>query len=348
MALANSTSSRRTQSLRYVEMSGAHRSAVVLMSLSEAAASKVLAGLSEDDIRAIGEAMADLEQVEAPAVEAVLLEYAKDLLDCVHVPVSGRHFALHVLPDLVGTDRRQDVAGHLERSLSTDFQEQVAAVPPMALAALLKDELPQVRAIALLLMDVETASGVLACMTEADQFEMTRRMGGVSDVSDTVVRDVQASLEHLLGPAMVSRLTLHGVEQTARMLSRMGKTHSEPLLARIAKADKALAESIRRNMVLFSDLAVLQDRAIQALLKEVDASDLVLALRGTPRELRDLFLRNVSKRRREDLLEELEIMSPVPRSRAEEARFNVVETALRLHEEGVLFFPIGADAEELV
>jgi len=329
-------------------MSGAHRSAVVLMSLGEAAAQKVLARLSEDDIQAIGEAMADLEQVEAPAVEAVLLEYAKDLLDCVHVPVSGRHFALHSLPDLVGESRRQDVSCHLERSLSTDFQEKVAAVPPMALAALLKDELPQVRAVALLLMGVETASLVLACMTDAEQFEMARRMSCVSDVSDAVVRDVQTSLEDLLGPAMVSRLTLHGVQQTARMLSRMGKSHSEPLLARIAKEDKALAESIRRNMVLFSDLAVLQDRAIQALLKEVDAQDLVLALRGTVPELQDLFLRNVSKRRRDDLLEELEIMSPVPRSRAEEARFNVVETALRLHEEGVLFFPIGADAEELV
>jgi len=329
-------------------MSGAHRSAVVLMSLGEAAAQKVLARLSEDDIQAIGEAMADLEQVEAPAVEAVLLEYAKDLLDCVHVPVSGRHFALHSLPDLVGESRREDVSCHLERSLSTDFQEKVAAVPPMALAALLKDELPQVRAVALLLMGVETASLVLACMTDAEQFEMARRMSCVSDVSDAVVRDVQTSLEDLLGPAMVSRLTLHGVQQTARMLSRMGKSHSEPLLARIAKEDKALAESIRRNMVLFSDLAVLQDRAIQALLKEVDAQDLVLALRGTVPELQDLFLRNVSKRRRDDLLEELEIMSPVPRSRAEEARFNVVETALRLHEEGVLFFPIGADAEELV
>jgi len=128
----------------------------------------------------------------------------------------------------------------------------------------------------------------------------------------------------------------------------MGKEFSEPILTRIAQTDKALAESIRRNMVLFSDLAVLQDRAIQALLKDVDSGDLLLALRAATESLREVFLRNVSQRRRADLLEELAVMSPVTLSRAQEAQQNVVEIALRMHEEGVIFFPIGADADELV
>ncbi len=338
----------RRASLRYTEMSGAHRSALVLMTLDEAAAERVLRHLSEDDIAQIGDAMADLEVVGPADLKAVLIEFTKDLLDSVHVPVSGRDFALHTLPGLVDEDRRGEVQAVLERELSTEFEDLLDSVPPMAVAAILRDELPQVRAIALLLMGEDKASSVLGCMTENEQYELTSRMSRVDDLSECVVRDVQASLCDALGPSLTYRLTLHGVEQTARTLSRMGKEYSEPILTRIAQTDKALAESIRRNMVLFSDLAILQDRAIQSLLKEVDSGDLLLALRAASESLREVFLRNVSQRRRTDLLEELVVMSPVTLSRAQEAQQNVVEIALRLHEEGAIFFPIGADADELV
>jgi flagellar motor switch protein FliG len=117
---------------------------------------------------------------------------------------------------------------------------------------------------------------------------------------------------------------------------------------RIAKTDKELAEAIRKRMVRFEDLQLLDRRGIQALLKETDGSELVLALRGAETAILERFLNNLSKRRAEDLVEEIAIAGAMPRRRIEEAREGMVQTAMRLHDEGVLFFPIGAEAEDMV
>ena len=101
-------------------------------------------------------------------------------------------------------------------------------------------------------------------------------------------------------------------------------------------------------MVVFGDLSVLDFRAIQALLREVDRGDLLLALKGASDEMRELFMSNLSKRAAGDLKEELEIMGPTPKSQVDRAQENLVETALRLHDEGILFLPVGAEADEMV
>jgi flagellar motor switch protein FliG len=146
----------------------------------------------------------------------------------------------------------------------------------------------------------------------------------------------------------VDRYAVEGIDRTAQMLGRLGKTVSEPLLARLAKTDKELSETLRRRMVVFEDLTVLDFRAVQALLREVDRGDLLLALKGATDEMREIFFANLSKRAASDLREELDIMGPTPRSQVMRAQENIVETALRLHDEGVIFLPVGAEADEMV
>ena len=122
----------------------------------------------------------------------------------------------------------------------------------------------------------------------------------------------------------------------------------EPLLKKIASRDASLADAIRKRMVRFEDLQALDRRGIQALLKEVDSSDLVVALRGADKAVLDRFLQNLSKRRAQDLVEEISLSGALPMRKVQEARENLVQTAMRLHEEGALFLPVGGDAEEMI
>jgi len=173
-------------------------------------------------------------------------------------------------------------------------------------------------------------------------------MAKIKTIDARTARDVEESLREALGSGLTARLRFQGVDQTARVLCKMGRDVYEPLLARIAKDDKALADAIRKRMVQFEDLTALDRRGIQALLKETDAGDLVLALRGAEHNLLNLFLQNLSKRRAQDLVDEIAISGASPRRRVEEARENLVQTALRLHDEGALFFPVGSEAEEMI
>jgi flagellar motor switch protein FliG len=255
---------------------------------------------------------------------------------------------LGVLPDLVDEDRRDRVTGTLKRELSTEFEDYLATKPAPAIAALLKDEHPQTQSVALMMMGTENAARVLFHMDEQEQYELALRMAKLSQIPGELADDVETSMREALEDEGMDRWTIKGMDRTAQVLGRLGKNLTEPLLAKLAKFDKDLSETLRRRMVIFPDLSVLDFRGVQALLREVDRGDLLLALKGADDAMKELFFSNLSKRAAQDLAEEIEIMGRTPKSQVDRAQENMVETALRLHDEGVLFLPIGAEADEMV
>jgi len=318
------------------------------MFLHPRVAAGLLTRLTAGEVTQIGIAAKRLEQLSPELLDQVTSAFVRDLSDISHMPHSGKDFALNQLKELIEPERRNAVHEPIRRELDNGFQEFISTCLPSAVAILLQDEHPQAAATALLMMGRENAAQVMKLMLDREQYEYARRMASIQSIDGQTARDVEASLRDGLGRGMVARLEIQGVDQTARILCRMGRAAYEPLLARIASKDKSLAEAIRKRMVRFEDLQVLDRRGIQALLKETDGGDLVLALRGAEAQILQRFLSNMSKRRAEDLVEEIQIGGAVPRRRIEEAREGMVQTAMRLHDEGMLFFPIGAEAEEMV
>ena len=346
MEMAKSAIAR--SSLQFKDLSGPERSAVLMMFVHPRVAAGLLSRLSTGEVTQIGIAMKRLERLEPSVIEEVVAHFVRDLSDTVHLPHSGKDFALNQLSKLVSEDKRKAVDDAVRREIDDGFEQFISQCVPSAVAIILRDEHPQARATALLMMGSENATKVLSLMLEKEQFECTRRMARMKSVDASTARDVEASLREALGSGLVARLRFQGIEQTARILCRMGRSAYEPLLARIASQDKGLAEAIRKKMVQFSDLHALDRRGMQALMKEIEANDLITALRGADRALLSHFLQNLSKRRAEDLVEEIAIASPIPMNRIQEARESIVQTAMRLHDEGALFFPIGADSEEMI
>ena len=334
--------------LRFEDLSGAERSAALLMFVHPRVAAGLLSRLTTGEVTQIGIAMKRLERLSPDVLDQVIATFVRDLSDVVHLPHSGRDFALNQLAELIGEERRESTHEAIRRDIDTGFQDFIGACLPAAVSIILQDEHPQAQATALLMMGAENAATVMALMPESVQFQCTRRMAKIKTIDARTARDVEDSLREALGSGLTARLRFQGVDQTARVLCKMGRDVYEPLLARIAKDDKALADAIRKRMVRFEDLTALDRRGIQALLKETDAGDLVLALRGADHKILNLFLQNLSKRRAQDLVDEIAISGASPRKRVEEARENLVQTALRLHDEGALFFAVGSEAEEMI
>jgi flagellar motor switch protein FliG len=318
------------------------------MYLDASIARFLLDRLSTDEIREIGMSMSEMERVEPTIIESVVADFVRDLHELAILPRTGRDFALGVLPELVDEDRRDRVSGTLKRELSTDFEDYIGTKPAPAIAALLKDEHPQTQSVALMMMGTENAARVLFHMDEQEQYELALRMAKLSQIPGELADDVETSMRQALEDEGMDRWSIKGMDRTAQVLGRLGKNLTEPLLAKLAKFDKELSETLRRRMVIFPDLSVLDFRGVQALLREVDRGDLLLALKGADDAMKELFFSNLSKRAAQDLAEEIEIMGRTPKSQVDRAQENMVETALRLHDEGVLFLPIGAEADEMV
>ena len=330
------------------ELGGAQRAAVLVMYLESPVAKLLLEHLVTREIQEIGLAMADVEYVDPAVIEEVVADFIRDLYRVAMVPKTGREFALDVLPDLIDDDRRERVYGALRRNISTEFADYIATRPERTIATIIQDEHPQSQAIALLLMGPDNAARVLEVMDEQERYDLSLRMARIEQVPGELADDVEAALRGALEDHGSDRWNVPGLDRTAQTLGRLGRPINEPLLGRIAKHDQELSERLRRKMVVFDDLRVLDNKSVQTLLKSIDRQSLLMALRGADTAMRDLFLSNMSGRAAEDLREELDIIGPQPKSKVDVAKEEIVQVAVRLHEEGVIRLAMGDSEDELV
>ena len=328
------------------DLTGIQRAAILVMYLDKEVARTLLRELQTEELQQIGLAMATIEDVDQAVIEEVVAEFVRVLYDVSLMPSSGSHYVKNVLPDLLEETKRDEVLPNVFRRVDAEFKSMVEALPAKSLAALLRDEHLQTQAAALCLMGPGNAARVMTHLDEELRPDITSRMARMEHIPGERADDIVESIRSVLG-GKVDQLSVGGVERTARVLGNMDREENEDVLDRIADEDDELAQALRRRMVVFDDLAEIDDRGIQTLLKQVDREELVRALKGAANQTRERFYKNLSSRAAEDIKEAIEILGPLRRSVVDEAQTSIASLALELSERGEIFLPIG-DSEDLV
>ena len=325
-----------------VVLSGLEKAAILVMYLQRDTARQVLKKLSDEEVKKLGMAIAAVQHVPDSVIESVVGDFVMGLQSVALVPYTGRDFAQSVLPQLVDEGRRHVVAGAIRRRVGSDFEEFVKSRSASAVAAVLREEHPQVQAVALLRMGSENASRVLAALGDEAQYDLTIRMARAERVSGELADDVEDSIQRALAD-QDDPLAIGGAQTTARILGRLPREKNQTVLVRLRDEGNDLADRLQRLMVVFDDLINLDDRAIQQLLRVVERGDLVMALKGTTPELRGRFLKNLSSRAAADLQDEMDVLGSPRKSQMRTAQENVTAAAQRLHDEGVIVLASGGD-----
>jgi flagellar motor switch protein FliG len=316
------------------------RAAILVMYLERNAAKAVLRHLADDEVKRLGNAIAELGEVEEGVVEEVIGAFIEQFQAVNVLPSTGQDFAQRVLPQLLDEERRGRISAAVRRSDNKDFEVFIRSRPARAIAAVLADEHPQVRAVALLRMGPENAARVLACLTDEEQADLTIRMARAERVSPELADDIEAAMRLALAD-IEDPVALGGVEGTARILGRMTAERNAAVIREVRNVSEDLADDLIRKMVRFEDLERLDGRSIQALLRTIETPDLVLALRGAGASLRERFLSNLSQRAAADIREELELGGQVRRTLIREAQDRITASARKLADEGVIFLDVG-------
>lgn len=322
-------------------LTGAQRAAILVMYLQPEVARQLLMQMSTSELQEMGLSMAGVETIDPGVIESVVGVFIRDLYHASMVPQTGKAYALKVLPGLIDDDRRERVLLKVRRAVSTEFQEFIAERPARTVATLIRDEHPQAQALALILMGPENAASVLEFMDEHEQLELSLRMPLIESIPADLADDVERSLREALEDKGAGIWNVEGLDETAQILGRLGKPVQDPLLGHIEAHDSDLSDYLRNRMVRFSDLGMLDDRNMQQLLKNIERTALLPALRGAEPKLRDLILRNMSSRAAADVRDELELMGKLPRAEVDSAQQEIVQIALQLRDEGTLNLAIG-------
>jgi len=185
---------------------------------------------------------------------------------------------------------------------------------------------------------------VLKLLPERNRNEIMVRVATLDGIQPSALKDLNEVMGTLLADTdRVRKTSLGGVKAAAEMLNRMGSGTETSVLDFIRETDNDLAQQIMDNMFTFDDLAEIDDKGIQALLKEIQTEALVVSLKGAPAELRDKVMRNMSSRAAETLKEELDSRGPVRVAEVEAEQKEMLKVVRRLIDEGSITMGGGGD-----
>mgnify|MGYP001548048355 CR=1 FL=1 len=325
---------------------GVEDAAILLMSLGEEEAAAVFKHLAPKEVQKLGETIAKMKTVPRDRLEAVLEKFTQTADDQQMLVADNDEYVKAVLRKALGEDRANLLIDRILQGGDTSGIESLKWMDAQSVAELLRNEHPQIVAAILVHLDHDQTSSVLKCFSERQRNEVLIRIATLDGIQPTALSDLNDVLSRVLaGGERTRKAVLGGVKTAAEIINLLGSSVETSVLDYIREADTDIAQKIQDNMFTFDDLAKVDDKGIQALLKEVQSESLVIALKGAPTELRDKILRNMSSRAAETLREDLESRGPVRLSEVEGEQKEMLKIVRRLADEGQIVLGGGGDDE---
>jgi flagellar motor switch protein FliG len=327
---------------------GLESAAILLMSIGEEQAAEVFRHLAPKEVQRLGETITKMKAVPRERVEQVMAKFSAVAAGQHTLVPDNDAYVSSVLRRALGDDRARLLLDRIVQGSDVAGLETLKWMDAGAVAELLRNEHPQIVAAILVHLDPEQASAVLKAFTERHRNDVLIRIATLDGIQPIALQDLNDVLNKVLaGGDKVKRASLGGVKTAAEIINRMGSSIETAVLDYIREADADLAQKIQDNMFTFDDLAKLDDKGVQSLLKEVQSESLVIALKGATPELRDRIFKNMSSRAAETLREDLDSRGPVRVSEVESEQKEMLKTVRRLVDEGQIVLATGA-ADEFV
>lgn len=330
---------------------GVEKVALLLFCLGEEVTAKVFDALDDAEVREISRRMMDIERVDQAQVRDVLEEYKQQVQkDDIGIYIKGTDFAKSAIMGGENEVRSKYLMDQLVAGIEGRPLETISKMHPRMVAGLLEKEHPQTVALILSTQKEDHTSRVLAELPDQIRGDIIYRIAKIDNVSPDVINQIEDALQREIGVTVGSdHKQVGGINKVVDILSKMDKGADQVILTSIEAVDPDMAEEIRRQMFTFEDLVSIDNRGMQAILREVSTDMLTLALKTASDAIKQKIFANISERAADMIAEDLEAMGPRKLSEVEAMQMEVVKVALKLEEDGSIVIPgRGGGGDELV
>jgi flagellar motor switch protein FliG len=328
-------------------MTGARKAALLLVSLGQERAARIIQALHNDEVEEVMAEIANLGPVDEPLVNQVM----KDFIAQAHRQSRARQGGVEVARDLLSqalgsTAKAEAMMARIGGTpVGTHFRALTALDSAVA-ASVLAREHPQTIALVLSKLPPDRALAMLRELPEAILGDVSYRIATLKAPSPEAVRAVEAGLERRIVSAAAGqrlRVDADPLKPLLEILTRADADTERTILSRIDEVDPQLASDIRQRLFTIEDLVKLEDKALQLVLRQVDMKELALGLKGTSEKVRERISSNLSERAQENLREEMDLLGPQRLQDVEKARKEIVRTVRQLEQEGAIVLSRSTD-----
>lgn len=327
------------------ELTSKKKAAVMLMVLGPEVAGLVLKHLEPDHIEQLSLEIARLDRVTADQREQIIHEFYDLAIAQDYIAEGGIEHARKVLESALGGEKAQEVLNKIVTAMQVVPFEFLKKADPHQVLSFIQDEHPQTIALILAYMPLSNASLILAKLSTELRADVAARIATMDQTPPEVIRRVEQVLEKKVSSVLSQEMTkAGGPKALVDLLNRVDRSTERLIIESLTESNPELAETIKNMMFVFEDIVNLDDRAIQAILREIDMKELATALKGVGGEVQNKIFKNMSERAVGMLKEDMEFMGPVRLRVVEESQQKIVGVIRRLEEAGEIV--VGRSGEE--
>ncbi len=329
------------------EVGSRRKAAIMLTLLGAEAASLVIGQLSEEEIEMLALEIARLEKVTTEMREQIISEFHHMATAQEYISEGGMDQAKKMLEAALGNDKAEMMLRKIMNAMQVVPFEFLKRADPAQVLSFIQDEHPQTIALILAYMPMNQAASILSKLSPELRAEVAERIAMMEQTPPEVIRRVEQVLEKKVSSLINTEMTkAGGPKMLVDLLNRVDRSTERLIIDNLCESNPELAETIKNMMFVFEDIVTLDDRAIQAVLKEIDVKDLGTALKGVSQEVQEKIYKNMSERAVNMLKEDMEFMGPVKLRVVEEAQQKFVAVIRRLEEAGEI--QIGRGEEDVL
>jgi len=324
------------------------KAAILLLSLGETDAAQVLRHMGPKEVQRVGVAMAQMRNVHREQVEEVMTEFVASVGDQTSLGVGSDGYIRKMLTQALGEDKANGLIDRILLGGNTSGLDSLKWMEPRAVADVIRYEHPQIQAIVVAYLDPDQAGEVLGHFDHKVRLDIVLRVSSLNTVQPSALKELNTILEkQFAGNSTTARTTLGGIKRAADIMNFLDSSLEGQLMDSIREIDAELSGQIEDLMFVFNNLKDVDDRGIQALLREVSSEVLVVALKGADDGIKEKIFKNMSKRASELLRDDLDSKGPVRVSDVETAQKEILTIARRMAEAGEIVLG-GKGGEEMI
>ncbi len=332
-----------------VALTGEQKAAALLISLGPELAAKIYQHLKEETVEQVTLQIANLRKITPDEKDSVMQEVLNIAAAQEYISQGGVEYAHEILEKALGANKAMEIINRLQGSLQMTPFDYIKRTDPQQLLNFIQAEHPQTIALILAHLTPEHAAIILGALPGDVQVDVATRIAILDRAAPDVVMEIERVLERRISSIFTQEFTAAGgVRSLAEVLNRADRSTEKAIMEKLEESNPELAEEVKRLMFVFDDLINLDNRTIQQILREVDAKDLALALKGCKDEVKEHILKNMSSRAKAMIQEDMEVMGPVRLKHAEEAQQKIINVVRQLEEMGEIVVARGGEEEVMI
>ncbi|MDP2635468.1 MAG: flagellar motor switch protein FliG [Pseudoalteromonas sp.] len=330
------------------KLDGVDKAAILLLSLSEEDAAQILKHLEPKQVQKVGMAMAAIDDLSQAKISAVHNLFIEQIQSFSTIGFQSEDFIKKALTAALGEDKAASLIDQIVMGSGAKGLDSLKWMDSKQVANIIRNEHPQIQTIVLSYLEPEQSAEILAQFPEKVRLDLTMRIANLEEVQPAALQELNEIMEkQFAGQAGAQAAKMGGLKAAADILNYLDTNVEGQLMDSIREHDEEMSQQIQDLMFVFENLMDVEDRGIQAILREVQQDVLMKAIKGTDEGLKDKILGNMSKRAADMLADDLEAMAPVRISEVEAAQKEILSTARRLADSGEIMLGGGGGEEFL-